>query len=29
VPDPANQAQVTAAAARVKADAQVIWDETK
>ena len=29
VPDPANAAQVTAAAARVKADAQVIWDETK
>jgi glyoxylase-like metal-dependent hydrolase (beta-lactamase superfamily II) len=29
VPDPANAAQVTAAASRVKADAQVIWDETK
>jgi len=29
VPDPATAAQVTAAAARVKADAQVIWDETK
>ncbi len=28
-PDPANQTAVTAAAARVRADAQVIWDETK
>jgi cyclase len=28
-PDPADAAQVSAAQARVRADAQVIWDETK
>jgi hypothetical protein len=28
-PDPADAAQVRAAEARVRADAQVIWDETK
>jgi hypothetical protein len=28
-PDPANAEQVRTAAARVRADAQVIWDETK
>jgi cyclase len=28
-PDPANEEQVRSAAARVRADAQVIWDETK
>jgi hypothetical protein len=28
-PDPADPAQVRAAEARVRADAQVIWDETK
>jgi cyclase len=28
-PDPANEEQVRAAAARIRADAQVIWDETK
>ena len=29
VPDPANEAQVRKAASRVRADAQVVWDETK